>query len=356
MIFLPFNSARLVLPNRLVMAPMTTYSSYESGEIHPEEVEFLRNRGAAGFAIVMTAACFVHPSGKAFDGQWGCETDDRMSSLELAAAAIAEGGAAPVLQIHHGGRQCPGRLCGGQPWSASAIPSERINAETPRAMTEAEIEEIIESYGQAARRAREAGYRGVEIHGANTYLIQQFVSPHSNRRDDAWGDPFKFALELTKRVLEEARDDFWVGYRFSPEETEVPGIRLPLTLRLVDQLADLPLAWLHVSLGSFSQSSLVGDYHEITLNLIANAIGKRVPLIGVGGINSRELGNRALSLGADLVAFGRVAITDPQFITKMAKEQTPTLTYPAEGGVQRLTVPSGLDRKILNAPGWFTVG
>jgi 2,4-dienoyl-CoA reductase-like NADH-dependent reductase (Old Yellow Enzyme family) len=163
-------------------------------------------------------------------------------------------------------------------------------------------------------------------------------------------------LELTKRVLEEARDDFWVGYRFSPEETEVPGIRLPLTLRLVDQLADLPLAWLHVSLGSFSQSSLVGDYHEITLNLIANAIGKRVPLIGVGGINSRELGNRALSLGADLVAFGRVAITDPQLITKMAKEQTPTLTYPAEGGVQRLTVPSGLDRKILNAPGWFTVG
>jgi 2,4-dienoyl-CoA reductase-like NADH-dependent reductase (Old Yellow Enzyme family) len=231
-----------------------------------------------------------------------------------------------------------------------------VNAETPHAMTEAEIAEIIESYGQAARRAREAGYRGVEIHGANTYLIQQFVSPHSNRRDDAWGDPFKFALAVTQRVLEEARDDFWVGYRFSPEETEVPGIRLPLTLRLVDQLADLPLAWLHISLSDFSQASIVGDYRESTLNLVANTIAKRVPLIGVGSINSRELGNRALSLGADLVAFGRVAITDPEFITKMSSDETPDLGYPAEGGVQKLMVPTGLDRRILNAPGWFKVG
>ena len=198
MLFTPFRlNTGLTLKNRLVVAPMTTYSSYEDGTVRETEPPYLRRRAEGGFGLVMTAACYIHPTGQAFDGQWGCERDDRHPSLKSMADAIHEGGAAAFLQIHHGGRMCPSRLCG-RVLSASAVPATRPGAETPEAMSEDEIWTMIEGYAQAARRAVEAGYDGVEIHGANTYLIQQFVSPHSNRRDDEWGqDRLKFSREVT---------------------------------------------------------------------------------------------------------------------------------------------------------------
>ena len=122
-------------------------------------------------------------------------------------------------------------------------------------MTESEIQEIIRAFGESTRRAIEAGYDGIEIHGANGYLVQQFFSPHSNRRDDQWGgsveNRMKFPLaivdEVQRVVAEHAKGPFIVGYRFSPEEPETPGITMADTLDLVDALADKNLDYLHVS-------------------------------------------------------------------------------------------------------------
>lgn len=346
----------LRLRNRLVVAPMTTYSSYDNGRIHEDELAYLRRRAQGGFGMVMTAACYVHPSGHAFPGQWSCAYDEDLPSLRAAAAAIREGGAAAVLQIHHGGRMCPPALCGGTPWSASDIPANRPNAVAPRAMTEADISDIIEAFARAAWRAKEAGFDGVEIHGANTYLLQQFVSPHSNRRDDIWGqDRLRFPLAVTDAVLAAVGKDYPVGYRFSPEEQETPGIRWADTEALVRGLLVRPLAWLHLSVVPFHRTSLNGDFDEPTLTQLARVVEGRVPVIGVGEVRTLADAEACVDLGADLVALGRVAISDPEWPQRVAAGEPPRFCVPANDAARILTLPAGLEAKIYGVPGWFQV-
>jgi 2,4-dienoyl-CoA reductase-like NADH-dependent reductase (Old Yellow Enzyme family) len=356
MVFTPFTLRNgLTLKNRLVMAPMTTSSSYEDGNIRESELAYLQRRAVGGFGMIMTAACYVHPTGHAFDGQFGCESDGRLPSLNATAEAINSGGAASVLQIHHGGRMAPTRLSGTM-LSASAIAAERPNAETPRAMTEDEIWGMIRAYADAARRAKDAGFDGVEIHGANTYLLQQFVSPHSNRRDDAWGaDRLRFSREVTDAVLAAVGPSFAVGYRFSPEEVENPGITIAETESLVDMLADKPLDWLHVSLQKFEQTSLRGEYTEPTIERLSKVIGRRVPFMGVGAIKTLQDAERCLELGCELVALGRAAVTAPEWPQETMTGATPRRAVPARDAANLLTIPDQLAEKIYSIQGWFEV-
>lgn len=335
---------------------MTTYASRPDGQLSDDEAPYLRRRAEGGFGLVMTAACCVHPSGWCFDGQWQCSDDRFMPSLRLMATAIQEGGSKSCLQIHHGGRRCPGRLCGGQSVSASAIPIEYPGAETPRELTEEEIQEIIESFAAAAVRAKAAGFDSVEIHGANTYLLQQFVSPHSNRRRDRWGqNRLAFSIAVTDAVLAAVGPDYPVGYRFSPEEPETPGIRLDDTFALVDALAERPLAWLHVSLRRFDQPSIHDGNPEPVLTRIARRLGGRVPLIGVGQIRNREDAEATLTLGADFAALARAAITEPDWPKVIESGEPPRLSVPESGAAEALTLPAGLERKIYATEGWFPV-
>jgi 2,4-dienoyl-CoA reductase-like NADH-dependent reductase (Old Yellow Enzyme family) len=353
-LFSPFESRGLVLPNRLALAPMTTYSSQPDGQISDDEPPYLRRRAEGGIGMMITAACYVHESGHAFRGQWGCHSDAMMPSLRSVADAIHEGGGQAFLQIHHGGRQCPPDLAGGECISASDVPYPREGATTPRAMTEAEIERTIQDFADAAVRAKRAGFDGVEIHGANTYLLQQFVSPQSNRRTDAWGpDDFKFPRELTSRVLDAVGPDFPVGYRFSPEEPETPGIRLDRTTALLDDLLQFPLAFLHISLRQYDQPSLHDEQSAPVLQTIAQHIGGRTALIGVGGVKSLADAKATLALGADLVAVGRVAVSEPEFGNKLQSGSDVRTKLPKHDFAEELSVPRGLTDKIFSVPGWF---
>ncbi len=176
------------------------------------------------------------------------------------ATTIKEQGAKAILQIFHGGRMCPPELVpNGDIVSASAVPAEQPNAHIPRALKGEEIRTIIKDFGETTRRAIEAGFDGVEIHGANGYLIHQFFSPHSNRREDEWGGSLQKRLAFPLAIVDEvkkvvdtyAKEPFIVGYRFSPEEPETPGITMADTLELVDALANQPIDYLHVSLMDF---------------------------------------------------------------------------------------------------------
>lgn len=352
----PFSSylkGPIKLPNRWVLAPMTTYSSQADGNISEDELPYLRLRAKSGYGMVMTAACKVHWSGKAFSGQWSCESDEFIPSLQRTAEACKAGGGIAVLQIHHGGRQCLQALTGAQPWSASAVIAGRPNAELPRAMTEDEIWEVIQAFGQACRRAQEAGFDGIELHGANTYLIQQFVSPHSNLRTDEWGkDRLKFSREVIKACR--ASTTLPVGYRLSPEEPETPGIRLADTMPLVDLLVEMGLAWVHVSLRDFAQHSLYGD-SEPVLKLIADRIAGRTTVIGGGGIASSMGAAGAMDLGADLVYVARAAISEPDFVNVLRSGREANRVVPAAGAAEILNLPQGLANRIYAVPGWFPV-
>lgn len=332
---------------------MTTYSSLEDGSIAPEELPYYHRRAEAGFGIVMTAACYVHKTGHAFPGQWACDDDRHLPSLRSVAEAIRAGGAKSVLQIHHGGRQCPSRLSG-VVLSASAIPSERPTAEVPEPMTVQEIDTIVDSFAQATRRAHASGFDGVEIHGANTYLLQQFVSPHSNRREDAYGqDRLLFSRRIVEACLAAVPSGFPIGYRFSPEEREDPGIRWADTARLLDLLCGYPLAFLHISLGDYRQSSLNGEWEGSTMERVLGHIAGRLPLIGVGSVRTRDDVEAVLATGCSGVAVGRAAIIEPDWPRKVRVKGEVRTRYPRENAIDLCVLPAGLNGRILGAPGWF---
>lgn len=345
---------KLHLKNGLLVAPMTTYASQENGLISQDEIPYLARRAEGGFGAIITAACYINPAGKAFKGQWGCDHDDKLESLRGVAESIQTNGAKAILQIHHGGRSCPPDLAGGECLSASAIPAIREGAPIPREMTDAEIEQTLDDYARAAVRAKQTGYDAVEIHGANTYLVQQFVSPHSNRRSDKWNaDDLLFPVELTKRVIEAVGEDFPVGYRFSPEEPETPGIRLEHTKLLIDELCNFPLSYLHISLRNYDQLSVHQEGTESTMKQISTHIAGRLSLIGVGSIRRAEDVQGAIHEGADALAVARGAICDPDWVTHYQNASPIAAALEHAKFPSAYILPKGLAERIEAAPGWF---
>lgn len=358
------------LKNRIVMAPMTNFSSNPDGTVTDAEVNYYARR-AKGVSMVITACTYVTPNGKGFHGEFGGDSDDMIPSLKRLAEAIKEQGAKAVLQIFHGGRMCPPELVpDGEIVSASDVPAVRGGVSTeepdvkPRALTETEVEEIIHAFGETTRRGIEAGFDGVEIHGANGYLIQQFFSPHSNRREDRFGGslekrmafPLAIVDEIKKVVKEHAKSPFIVGYRFSPEEPETPGITMADTLKLVDTLAQKGLDYLHVSLQDFFSTPRRGveDLNKTRVEYLLETIDNRVPMIGVGSIYSAEDARKAFEAGVPLLALGRELIIDPDWVQKVEEgKEAEIITELDKNKQEELVIPDPLWNAIINTPGWF---
>ncbi|WP_407541512.1 NADH-dependent flavin oxidoreductase [Deinococcus radiomollis] len=353
----------LELRNRLVMAPMTNFSSNEDGSVTDTELAYYARR-SGGVGMVITACANVTAGGQGFPGEIGVDRDDLVPSLNRLARAIQGEGAAAVLQIFHGGRMCPPELVNGDVVSASAVPAERPGSAVPREMTAAEVQDTVTAFGDATRRAIEAGYDGVEIHGANGYLLQQFFSPHSNRRTDRWGGDVQGRMAFPLAVVEavqaavraHATRPFVVGYRFSPEEPETPGISMPDTLALIDALAETGLDYLHVSLMDYRSLPRTGDVTRPRLDALVARLNGRVPLIGVGSVWSADDALAVLDSGAVLVALGRSLVVEPDWAQKVEAGQEQHLRTELTPDEQALlVVPDPLWNAILNAPGWFPV-
>lgn len=365
-LFESFNIGKGVqLKNRMVMAPMTNFSSNADGTVTDAEVEYYERR-SNGVGMVITACTYVTVNGKGFHGEFGGDRDEMIPSLRRLASAIKAKGAKAILQIFHGGREVPPELVpNGDVVSASDIPSEGEGKPVPRALTDVEIESIIRDFGEATRRAIEAGYDGVEIHGANGYLIQQFFSPHSNRREDRWGGtlekrltfPLAVVDEVKKVVAAHAKEAFLVGYRFSPEEPETPGITMAETLKLIDVLAEKDLDYLHVSLMDFWSTPKRGvEDTRSRMEIIQEKAGNRVPVIGVGSIHSADEALNALQSGTPLIALGREIIIDPDWVEKVEEgKESEIVTKLDKSAQQELVVPNPLWQAILNTPGWFPI-
>jgi len=351
--------------NPIVMAPMTTFSGNSDGTVSDGELSYYKAR-SKGVGIVITATTYVSPSGKGFPGQFAAFNDSFLPGLKKLAKTIKGEGALAILQMVHGGRMAmPTEIPGGQTISASAIAAERPGAMIPREMTEKEIQEIIIDFGKVAKLAMDAGFDGVEIHGANTYLLQQFFSPHSNKREDVWGGsiekrmnfPLAVIAQVKKVVKEQGRDNFIVGYRFSPEEMESPGITLEDTLLLIDVLADQGLSYLHGSFMDFWQSSMRDKLNtKPIICKIMNQIHGRVPFIGVGSIHTPQDAIKALDTGIEFIALGREIIMEPDWVEKVENGKiTEIRTTLSKNDREALNIPEPLWNAIINTPGWFPI-
>jgi len=318
------------LKNRLVLAPMTTYSGNPDLTLSIEEEKYYQSRGKE-FGMVITSATAVSKHAQAFTNQISIKDDSYLPSMKRLATAIKSGGAKAILQLHHGGRMNLVGLYENQDIvSASSVKAERDYAATPRALLTEEVYQVIADFKNAMILAIKAGFDGIELHGANTYLLQQFFSPHSNQRDDEFGGSLEkrliFPLKLVDMAIatrkEFAKPEFIIGYRLSPEEYENPGITLADTKVLVRELSLKDLDYLHFSLGSYKQSSIRDQKNqEPIINILKQEnIGKK-KLIGVGGIESLTQIDEALTLGFDLLAIGMAALADKDIVTHLLNNE-----------------------------------
>ncbi|WP_052320151.1 oxidoreductase [Klebsiella aerogenes] len=305
--------------NAIFMAPMTTWSSNPDLTVSSDELNYYRER-AHNVDYVVTACTFLQKNYQSFEGQFFAGSDEYLPSLGSLANAIHKGGAKAILQVHTPGRMISLEMqnkLGIDIVSSSPIRPEREGYKTPRELKPEEIKSIVKSYYEVTIRAIKAGFDGIEIHGANTYLPQQFISPLTNRRSDAYGlDRLLFVKELIEAV-ERARDDakahqFIIGYRFSPEEREEGGLRLEHTFTLLDFLCHSGVNYLHVSLESFDRKSYF-DNTVIATSLLEKIAGRK-PLVGVGKIRNKEDVESALKLGYDHVAIGTALLLNPNWI------------------------------------------
>ncbi|RED37022.1 NADH-dependent flavin oxidoreductase [Paenibacillus sp. VMFN-D1] len=350
--------------NRVVLAPMTISYSRQDGTISDDVIAYYESR-MNGVGMAVTGSAIVTSSGIVFGGEIAADHDDRIPSLQRLAAAMKKRGAKAILQIFHGGRESlPEAVPNGEIVSASAIAKEGQSV-IPRALEEQEILEIIRAFGASTRRAIEAGFDGVEIHGANRFLIQQFFSPYTNRRDDRWGGdldkrmafPLAVVDEVNRVVAEHAKRPFLVGYRFSPEEEMTPGITMADTLKLVDALANKNLDYLHVSLMDFWSKPRRGvEDNRSRMELIDELAGQRVPVIGVGSIRTPDEALRALQSGVPLIALGRELIIDPDWVEKVTQGREDEIrTEITLDDQEKLGIADPLWHKIVNTPGWFPI-
>jgi len=355
------------LKNRIVMAPMTTWASNEDFTVSHEEIEWYRSR-IKGVGMVITGCTQVTPEGIGFTDEFAGHDDQYIPSLRRLADVAKSDGAPAILQIFHAGNKTYPELSpNGVVVSASAIKSEITPfsppaLQVPRALEEQEILDIIKAFGQTTRRAIAAGFDGVEIHGAHGFLIQNFLSPMFNKRDDQWGgnigNRMRLALEIVrevKRVIAElSAKPFLLGFRISPEELPEEGLRLKDSMALVDALIQENVDYLHFSLFQvLSQKPLYSNTTKVTAQVLSSYINGRVPMIAAGELTTPEEAELALNSGLDLAAIGRGMVINPDWALQ-AYQEIPDITMVLD--LKKLTeksIPEKLVPIINGAKGWI---
>jgi 2,4-dienoyl-CoA reductase-like NADH-dependent reductase (Old Yellow Enzyme family) len=370
---LRFNCGR-EMANRFAIAPLTTDASHDDGTASEHELEFFRRRAAGGFGATVSSAAYVEADGRSWHGI-GAAHEGHLASLQRLAEAMRTAEGLAILQIYDGGRIANPALTGEQRLRApSAIASLRPGARTPRAMTSDEVTGLVASFGKAACLARQAGFDGVEVHGANHYAVHQFFSPRANHRVDHWGGtPAKrmnFPLAVAQAVRDALGPGLIAGFRVTPFESEPDGYTLEDAKVLCHELAGLGLDYISVSLDDYRNSrpmretrvydGPVENSHTPAASPItefARVIAGRSAVMASGGIRTRGDAEGAIRMGADLVAVGRAVVVDPEWLSKVRGKHEASILAGLPNDEREiagtLSIPPRMVEYLLSRPGWI---
>lgn len=331
-LFQPITINTMQVRNRLVMPPMSSRLSRPDGSVTRELIAYYAERAKGGVGLIIIEYSYIDElESKAAICQLGVQNDHMVTGLHELVEAIHSYGAKVVLQIAHGGRQTvPGTIGGLMPVAPSAIPDPLLSQPGKpnlcRELDLDEIEEIMDAFGAAARRVRDAGFDGVELHGAHGYLLCQFLSPFSNHRNDLYGGDLngraRMPLETIRRVRAEVGPEFPIFYRLSGDEWVPGGLTLEETKQFATMLEKAGVDVIHVSSGNFStiHRFVPPTYypHGFFVHLAEAIKGVvSVPVIAVGGVSDPQQADQIIAAGkADMVAMGRALIADPQLPAK----------------------------------------
>lgn len=325
-LFQAFQLGRITLANRLVMLPHGT-SMVSEGGITADDIAYYEARARSGPGMMITGAAIVHPS-SAIRSRKLVEpyNEAAFEGLAKRAAAVRAHGVAIVGQIVHLGRELIGGDFDNAPLAPSALRSPR-DPFPPHELNQAEIAELVESFGVCAANLRRTGHDGVEIHGAHGYLVGQFLSPATNLRHDAYGGTEEKRLRFLREVIASIRkhcgDDFLLGLRLSADEEIADGMQIPDTARISKQIAaDAMTDYLSITLGTRGLYVKDVTAPEATAARAAKIIREAsgLPILVGQRITRPEIGERILAEGqADLVGMARAFIADPDWVAKAAR-------------------------------------
>lgn len=316
--------------NRLAIAPLTHWSADKDGQATDEELAYLKAR-AHGFGLFISAATAVSREGIGFTGQPAAYRESDENSLRKRAKAMKSEGALAIAQLQHAGAAAVTALNGGVAFAPSLLDDQEIDTlgnklkVKTEALTEEGIRKVIHDFAYAAELAIRVGFDGIELHGANGYLLQQFFSAKTNKRTDDWGGTLekrmRLPLAVTDAVMEVRkrmnRPDFIIGYRLTPEEPGENGLTMDETLALINALADKGVQYVHMSLHGFYNKARRGaGAGQPRLQLAKERLkGRGVALIGVGGLRTPVMALEAYNSHlADFVAIGLGVLVNPNFV------------------------------------------
>ena len=327
-LFSPFSIGNMPLKNRIAMAPMESHLGNADGSVSTESIAYYgeRAKGGAGLVIVEFTCVDGQDGFSSMVPQLRLDAPHYRSGHAKLAAAIQAGGAKACVQLSHAGRQTRETVIGKQPVSSSAVPlnSPYLNS-VPRALENAEIERIIHSYATAASLAMQAGYDAVMLHGAHGYLLQQFLSPLVNRRDDAWGGDFdrrlKFPLDVIKAV-KAAIGPKPLLYRMSVSDFLDGGLTIEDSEKIAPHLCAAGVDAIDISCGSLDRVDVIVEPMSVAegwrlpmAKRIRAATGK--PVICAGVIRNPDMAESAIANGeTDIISLGRALLADPLWPNK----------------------------------------
>jgi 2,4-dienoyl-CoA reductase-like NADH-dependent reductase (Old Yellow Enzyme family) len=346
-LFTPQRLGPLTLPNRIVISPMCQYSAVDGspGDWH---IIHLGSLAISGAGLLCLEATGVNPEGRITPGCLGLYSDANQAALQRLIAALRSVSDIPLgIQLSHAGRKASSR----SPWEGGSLvapadggwvplaPSslaQRPEEPPPRAMGEQDIQHVVESFAQSARRARELGLQAIELHMAHGYLLHQFLSPLANQRTDEWGGALenrvRLPLAVFSAVAAAAGPEIAVGARLSATDWVEGGWDIEQTVALARRLESLGCAFLDISSGgvSYQQKIPVGPGYQVHF---AERIKRevRIPVVTVGMITEPAQAEAIVAQGrADLVAMARAFLREPRWPWRAATELGGTVSAPPQ--------------------------
>lgn len=324
-LFSTINIGPVKLKNRLVMPPMTTNFAAANGAVTDQMRAYYARRARGGVALIIVEASYIKAGSRhAFLNAAGIYEDNLISGYRSLTDSIHSYGAKVFLQLLHAGPATSTYIAGAKPVAPSPIGLPEY--EIPRELTVAEIEEVVDCFVEATRRAKDAGFDGVELHGAHDYLLARFMSPAFNKRNDEYGNTVygrtKIVIDIIKQAKERVGSDFPITVRFNGEEIIPGGLRLTESVMIAKIMQNAGAAALHISSGL--RPDLYPADIEAPLVPLAGTIKKEVniPVIAVGRILHPSLAEEIIHSGkADMISMGRALLADPDLPKKAAKGQ-----------------------------------
>ncbi|GAB93009.1 alkene reductase [Gordonia rhizosphera] len=351
MLFDSYQLGNLRLANRVVMAPMTRVRATSDGLPSASAADYYAQRASAG--LIVSEGLSPSRQGQSEPNIPGMYRDEHVQAWKPITAAVHDNGGTVFAQLMHGGRIGHPEINGMQPIGASAIAAQgtifnsggRLAFVTPIVMTTEQIREEIDVFVKAAERSIEAGFDGVELHGANGYLIQQFLSDNSNQRTDEYGgsaeNRVRFVTEVATAVSNAIGSDR-VGLRISPggrfhDMNESDPAELYAAL--IDALNPLDLAYLH------TLETAAPDVAELIRQKWSGPLIVNPATVGSTRYASLDAAKDSIERGADLISFGRYFISNPDLVRRLRDDLE--LTVPDES-----TFYTGGDRGYIDYAEW----